>query len=191
MLAGKAPFVADDPMDTYHRIAHAEVAFPWFGFDAAAKSVIGALLTKDSDSRLGSLQSGNRKGPRQVPAEPLSIVTPPPSHSRSSPHPDPGLVQVRSHAFFEAIDFVKLEHRELAAPFVPTIAHKTDASNYEPDSEDESDEEEEDDEEEDEEDEEEELDEESLVQLGAPRKPSPTPPTAARQSLWELWDTGK
>jgi len=161
MLAGKAPFVADDPMDTYHRIAHAEVAFPWFGFDAAAKSVIGALLTKDSDSRLGSLQSGNRKGPRQV----------------------------RSHAFFEAIDFVKLEHRELAAPFVPTIAHKTDASNYEPDSEDESDEEEEDDEEEDEEDEEEELDEESLVQLGAPRKPSPTPPTAARQSLWELWDT--
>ncbi len=147
MLVGASPFTGDDPMDTYHHISNSDVKFPWF-FDSEAKSVITALLTKDVSARLGSLQSGRLRGARQV----------------------------RAHDFFAPVDFVKLEHREVPAPHVPTIASKTDASNFQPDDDDEDEEDDEDDE-----------DDEpgSIVQLGVTVQQSP----AVRQALWDQWDT--
>ena len=153
MLCGKAPFTGDEPLDTYHNITNQIVSFPWF-FDAEARACISALLHKDPDARLGSLQSGDHRGARQV----------------------------RHHAFFEPVDFVQLERRELTPPFVPVIASITDASNFDPDS---------DDEESDDDDDEEEgegMEEASFVQIGG-AKAAEKQEANVRSSLWDKWDT--
>lgn len=45
---------------------------------------------------------------------------------------DTGANDVLDHPFFAPIDLVKLENKEIAPPFVPTIKSETDASNFDP-----------------------------------------------------------
>ena len=45
---------------------------------------------------------------------------------------DTGAADVLDHPFFAPIDLVKLENKEIAPPFVPTIKSETDASNFDP-----------------------------------------------------------
>ena len=45
---------------------------------------------------------------------------------------DTGAKDVLDHPFFAPIDLVKLENKEIAPPFVPTIKSETDASNFDP-----------------------------------------------------------
>ncbi len=163
LLAGKSPFaVGDDPMDTYANICENPVSFPWFFhvmMDGSARNVISALLHKDPDARLGSLAAGGL-------------------HS--------GGRQVRRHPFFQPIDFVALERREIPAPFVPTITSATDTSNF--------DFEEDSDDDEDDEDSDEDVDEPSIVRLGTDRGGDQTSLETREQQLNQAlaaWDTIK
>ena len=88
-------------MSTYEKIMDLSYSFPWF-FDGTAKAIITELLTTEPEDRLGSEAGVLNRGDRQL----------------------------REHAFFQAINFLQLERRELDAPLIPNITSSTDTSNF-------------------------------------------------------------
>ena len=98
---GSGPFTGTDDYDTYANIINKPPTFPWF-FDQQARAFIMALLTKDEAQRLGSLVGASVKGG----------------------------MQVRCHPFLKSIDFVKLERREIGAPYVPKVTSASDVTNF-------------------------------------------------------------
>ena len=111
MLAGFSPFVGNnygDMMKISQSILKGEFEFP-DGFptdeDSHARDLVTRLLTAETE-RLGCLHQGMR--------------------------------DVREHAFFEPLlgagdagGWARLERKEITAPWVPSISHAEDMSNFE------------------------------------------------------------
>ena len=94
MLAGYPPFCADSALGVFELSLRAEPSFPAH-LPAAAKALVGALLTRQPRLRLGSCGArGGRCG---------------------------GAVDVACHPFFARIDWRALLAREVEAPVVPVV----------------------------------------------------------------------
>jgi len=94
MLVGSTPFACEDELELLNRIVHAEFSFPWW-LHGSARDFIGSMLVPDPTKRLGD--------------ERLDVGA---------------LIDQRGaviHHKFLNVDFVALEQRQLAAPFVPTL----------------------------------------------------------------------
>ncbi|XP_050535531.1 protein kinase 3 isoform X2 [Daktulosphaira vitifoliae] len=95
MLVGKSPFSGCDEDALFWSICNEQPQYPRY-LSANAKSVLVALLDKDTNKRLGSLES---------------------NHSAED---------VMRHPFFSSLDWGKLERRELEPPYMPKVYHPLD-----------------------------------------------------------------
>ena len=84
-----------------NRIVEGKVKYPqWMSSDA--RDLIGSLCTVNPSQRLGNISSGGVNG----------------------------TALVKSHPFFETIDWDALYHRRIKGPIIPKVKHAADASNY-------------------------------------------------------------
>lgn len=101
MIVGYPPFVDEDPMGIYQKILSGKIVFPKF-FDKNGKVLVKKLLTADLGKRYGNLKNG--------------------------------VEDIKKAKWFEAappLNFEKMLGREMVAPYKPTVASKTDTSNFE------------------------------------------------------------
>lgn len=115
LLAGEAPFTAENPLDIYNRILRGDLRFPAH-FDEASKSIIRHLLVADVTQRYGCL----RAGPKDVLEHRFfsqAIYTPPAASSGAAN---------TAPAAAAPLDLVALVHKKLAAPWVPPQPKRSD-----------------------------------------------------------------
>lgn len=103
MVVGSPPFYSKNRQLTFRLILSAEINFP-DGMDAHCVHLIRALLTREPKKRLG----------RQVSSCVLVLF-----HSLSVCSGTHGAADVRSHPFFESIDWAAMMTKTLPPPFVP------------------------------------------------------------------------
>lgn len=102
MLVGLPPFYSKDVNVMYDKILNEKLRFPPY-VSIRARSVISGLLHRSPYFRLGT-------GPNNT----------------SNP------TVVKSHPFFEGLDWEKLYRREYQPPFVPVVQHLYDLGNIDP-----------------------------------------------------------
>lgn len=97
LLAGHAPFEADEPAATYDLAERGIDAIEFEGFSADAKCVVKALCRPVPEDRLPA--KGN-------------------------------IDALRSHSFFQAVDWQALQEQRLEAPYKPKVSGPRDVSNF-------------------------------------------------------------
>ena len=102
MLVGLPPFYSNDTQEMYDKILNEKLRFPPY-VGIRARSAICGLLHRSPYFRLGTGQN-------------------------NTSNPD----AVKSHPFFEGIDWDKLYRREYQPPFIPTVSHLYDLRNIDP-----------------------------------------------------------
>lgn len=102
MLVGLPPFYCQDVQKMFDKILNDKLKFPPF-VGIRAKSIISGLLHRSPYFRLGT-GDNNTSNPKNV----------------------------KSHPFFEGLDWDRLYRREYTPPFVPTVAHLYDLRNIDP-----------------------------------------------------------
>lgn len=102
MLVGLPPFYSKDVQEMYDKILNEKLKFP-SQIALRARSIISGLLHRSPYFRLGT-------GPNNT----------------SNP------ASVKSHPFFEGLDWQRLYKREYTPPFVPTVSHLYDLRNIDP-----------------------------------------------------------
>lgn len=124
MLCGYTPFANESPLLMYENILKGEVKYPSYLKKSGAQDLLENLITSDLERRLGTERSPILTRRRPTLTRRVSMPTERPS-TKIQDHPlqtrQGGSWDIRSHPWFQEVDWNMLERKQLIAPYRPPI----------------------------------------------------------------------
>ncbi|KAF4431022.1 camp-dependent kinase catalytic subunit [Fusarium acutatum] len=124
MLCGYTPFANESPLLMYENILKGEVKYPSYLKESGAKDLLESLITSDLERRLGTERNPILIRRRPILTRRVSMPTERPSKKSQDnllQTRQGGSWDIRSHPWFQEVDWNMLERKQLIAPYRPPI----------------------------------------------------------------------